>query len=221
MRVIEVGIEQRRNEMAGETGDPRENPPTNDIVRHDYLPPYPVPEESIDLTPLDFYSWGHLKALVYATPVDDVDTLRNRIVVGCETIRNFPGIHQRFRPIGSGQRRRDRGATSDELDNLAAASSCETPRIGPGGGGVESCRRRDPGRGAKLSAWEEQARRWESGSDKVENREQRGCRSKQQVLCDEVLFRQIKDPSPVARSPHEVADLGPPGLHDSSGRVVS
>ncbi|KAJ8866800.1 hypothetical protein PR048_032661, partial [Dryococelus australis] len=35
MRVTVVGMEQRRNEGAGETGDPRENPPTNGIVRHD------------------------------------------------------------------------------------------------------------------------------------------------------------------------------------------
>ncbi|KAJ8882901.1 hypothetical protein PR048_014732 [Dryococelus australis] len=35
MRIIEVSMEKRRNERAGETGDPRENPPTNGIVRHD------------------------------------------------------------------------------------------------------------------------------------------------------------------------------------------
>ncbi|KAJ8869236.1 hypothetical protein PR048_030808 [Dryococelus australis] len=35
MRVIEVNMERRRNEEAGETGDARENPPTNGIVRHD------------------------------------------------------------------------------------------------------------------------------------------------------------------------------------------
>ncbi|KAJ8890507.1 hypothetical protein PR048_010016 [Dryococelus australis] len=35
MRVIEENTEWRRNEGAGETGDPRENPPTNGIVRHD------------------------------------------------------------------------------------------------------------------------------------------------------------------------------------------
>ncbi|KAJ8875149.1 hypothetical protein PR048_023042 [Dryococelus australis] len=33
MRVIEVNMEQRRNEEAGETGDRREDPPTNGIVR--------------------------------------------------------------------------------------------------------------------------------------------------------------------------------------------
>ncbi|KAJ8890842.1 hypothetical protein PR048_010351 [Dryococelus australis] len=31
-----------------------------------------------------------------ATPVYDVGTLHNRIMVGCETIRNLPGIHQRI-----------------------------------------------------------------------------------------------------------------------------
>ncbi|KAJ8895468.1 hypothetical protein PR048_000801 [Dryococelus australis] len=35
MWVIEVSMEQRRNERAWETGDPRENPPTNGLVRHD------------------------------------------------------------------------------------------------------------------------------------------------------------------------------------------
>ncbi|KAJ8875400.1 hypothetical protein PR048_023295 [Dryococelus australis] len=33
--LIEVSMEQRRNEEPGETGDPRENPPTNGIIRHD------------------------------------------------------------------------------------------------------------------------------------------------------------------------------------------
>ncbi|KAJ8865847.1 hypothetical protein PR048_033369 [Dryococelus australis] len=34
MRVIEVNMERHWNEGTGETGDPRENPPTNSIVRH-------------------------------------------------------------------------------------------------------------------------------------------------------------------------------------------
>ncbi|KAJ8885674.1 hypothetical protein PR048_011872 [Dryococelus australis] len=46
-----------------------------------------------------------IAALVYETLVDDVCTLRNRIVAGCETIRNFPGIHQRI--LVSIQRRAD------------------------------------------------------------------------------------------------------------------
>ncbi|KAJ8895297.1 hypothetical protein PR048_000622 [Dryococelus australis] len=35
MRAIEVSMEQHQNEMVGETGDPRENAPSNGIVRHD------------------------------------------------------------------------------------------------------------------------------------------------------------------------------------------
>ncbi|KAJ8873855.1 hypothetical protein PR048_024691 [Dryococelus australis] len=34
MRAVEVNMEWRRNERAGETGDPQDNPPTNGIVRH-------------------------------------------------------------------------------------------------------------------------------------------------------------------------------------------
>ncbi|KAJ8898071.1 hypothetical protein PR048_003431 [Dryococelus australis] len=42
-----------------------------------------------DANPLDFTLWGHLKALVYATLVYYVGTLRNRIVAGCETNQEF------------------------------------------------------------------------------------------------------------------------------------
>ncbi|KAJ8895757.1 hypothetical protein PR048_001095 [Dryococelus australis] len=35
MWVFEVGMERSRNEMVGEMGDPRENPPTNGIVQQD------------------------------------------------------------------------------------------------------------------------------------------------------------------------------------------
>ena len=55
--------------------------------------PIPWPPRSPDLNPLDFYLWGHLKALVYATPVPDEEIHRARIVEGCDTIRHSPGIH--------------------------------------------------------------------------------------------------------------------------------
>jgi hypothetical protein len=35
--------------------------------------------------------------LVYSSPVDDVETLRNRIVAGFQTIRNMPEILDRLR----------------------------------------------------------------------------------------------------------------------------
>ncbi|KAJ4437144.1 hypothetical protein ANN_17279 [Periplaneta americana] len=52
---------------------------------------------SPDLNPIDFYLWGHLKSLLYSSPVPDMESLRNRIVAGCEEIRNTPGIWDRVR----------------------------------------------------------------------------------------------------------------------------
>lgn len=59
--------------------------------------PQPWPPRSPDLNPLDFFLWGHLKSLVYTTPVENVDNLRNRIIEACDTIRNTPGIFERVR----------------------------------------------------------------------------------------------------------------------------
>ncbi|KAJ8877591.1 hypothetical protein PR048_022046 [Dryococelus australis] len=50
------------------------------------------------ISPLCTYLFcGPDEALVYATRVDDVNTLRDRTVAGCETIGNIPEIHQRIR----------------------------------------------------------------------------------------------------------------------------
>ena len=62
-----------------------------------HLGPVPWPASSLDLSPLDFFLWGHLKTLVYATPVDHVDDLPPRIVDGCNTIRTTPGLLARVR----------------------------------------------------------------------------------------------------------------------------
>lgn len=50
--------------------------------------PFRWPARSPDLTPLDFFLWGHLKQLVYNTPVNTREELLNRIQMGCEVIRN-------------------------------------------------------------------------------------------------------------------------------------
>ncbi|KAJ4428366.1 hypothetical protein ANN_24385 [Periplaneta americana] len=55
------------------------------------------PPRSPDLNPLDFYLWGHLKSLVYSSPVPDLESLRNRIVACSEDIRNTPGVWDRVR----------------------------------------------------------------------------------------------------------------------------
>ena len=57
-----------------------------------HLGPVPWPARSPDLNPLEFVLWGHLKALVYTTPVDHVDDLLPRIVDSCNNIRTTPGL---------------------------------------------------------------------------------------------------------------------------------
>jgi hypothetical protein len=47
---------------------------------------------SPDLNPVDFYVWGHLRALVYSPPVKDVESLQQRTVNDCYIIHNTPGI---------------------------------------------------------------------------------------------------------------------------------
>ncbi|KAJ8875384.1 hypothetical protein PR048_023279 [Dryococelus australis] len=58
------------------------------------------PPRSPDLNPLHFYLWGHLKAFVFATRVHALDTVRDRILAGCETYQEYtrdaatyPGVH--------------------------------------------------------------------------------------------------------------------------------
>lgn len=69
--------------------------PNRWIGRGVEVPNQPWPPRSPDLNPLDFFLWGHLKSLVYTTPIQHLEDLRNRIIVGCETIRNTPGLLQR------------------------------------------------------------------------------------------------------------------------------
>ena len=52
------------------------------------LGPVAWPPRSPDLTPLDYYIWGHMKTLVYETKVDSRTELRPRIFAVAEQIRN-------------------------------------------------------------------------------------------------------------------------------------
>jgi len=45
---------------------------------------------SPDITPLEYYLWGHIKSLVYETNVDSRAGLRDRIFAAAEHIRNHP-----------------------------------------------------------------------------------------------------------------------------------
>ncbi|GFY22248.1 putative DD41D transposase [Trichonephila clavipes] len=55
------------------------------------------PARSPDLSCLDFYFWGHMKLLVYDTPVDNAEELVARIAVAAGEIRNSPGVFQNVR----------------------------------------------------------------------------------------------------------------------------
>jgi len=45
---------------------------------------------SPDLTPLDYYTWGHMKTLVYETKVKSRAALHDHIFAAAEHIRNHP-----------------------------------------------------------------------------------------------------------------------------------
>nr|CAH7727295.1 unnamed protein product [Callosobruchus chinensis] len=56
-----------------------------------------LPELLEDMNPLDYFLWGYLKSLVYKTPVQNEEDLRNRIVDSCLIIKNTPHIFERVR----------------------------------------------------------------------------------------------------------------------------
>lgn len=59
--------------------------------------PVQWPPRSPDLTPLDFYLWGHMKALVYETPVTSDMDLIGRIAEAAARVRDTPGQFERVR----------------------------------------------------------------------------------------------------------------------------
>lgn len=59
--------------------------------------PVAWPPRSPDLNPLDFYLWGHLKEIVYKTPVNTREELLERIENAFNTIRGDHNICRRVR----------------------------------------------------------------------------------------------------------------------------
>jgi len=57
--------------------------------------PITWPPLSADLTPMDFFPSGHIKALIYKSPVDSEEEFTARIVEAAATIRQQPGISER------------------------------------------------------------------------------------------------------------------------------
>ena len=52
------------------------------------------PPRSPDLTPLDFYLWGHMKWLVYTLSSINEEDLVNKIMDDAIAIKNDPGVIQ-------------------------------------------------------------------------------------------------------------------------------
>ncbi|GBN38054.1 hypothetical protein AVEN_196045-1 [Araneus ventricosus] len=59
--------------------------------------PVPCPPLSPDLLSLDYFLWGHLKSLVYPTPVDSDEDPVARISVDAARVREIPAIFERVR----------------------------------------------------------------------------------------------------------------------------
>jgi hypothetical protein len=55
------------------------------------------PAQSPDLNPLEFWLWGHLKALEYSARINDLEVLLERVENACQEIRVEPGIFDRAR----------------------------------------------------------------------------------------------------------------------------
>ncbi|GBN74072.1 hypothetical protein AVEN_168703-1 [Araneus ventricosus] len=52
---------------------------------------------SPDLSCLDFFLWGHLKSLVYESPIDSDEDLVARISVAAGDVGEMPGVFEKVR----------------------------------------------------------------------------------------------------------------------------
>lgn len=50
------------------------------------------PPRSPDLSSIDYFLWGHLKAIIYETPVDSIEDLVARLSIAAASVREMPGI---------------------------------------------------------------------------------------------------------------------------------
>ena len=53
------------------------------------------PARSPDLTPCDFFLWGHLKSKVFTTPPESLQILRQRVCDEFDNLRQNPGMIRR------------------------------------------------------------------------------------------------------------------------------
>ena len=59
--------------------------------------PIAWPPRSPDLSSLDFFLWGHMKTLIYETPIETEEELVARITAAAYQIQNIPAVFERVR----------------------------------------------------------------------------------------------------------------------------
>lgn len=72
----------------------------NEVFRNRWIGrggPVHWPARSPDLTALDFFLWGHVKSLVYETPIPNAEELLGRVMAACAHVQDMPGIFHRVR----------------------------------------------------------------------------------------------------------------------------
>lgn len=57
------------------------------------------PPRSPDLTPLDFFLWGHLKTVVYADPPAILQNFKNKITVACRQLTKEQILAATYREV--------------------------------------------------------------------------------------------------------------------------
>jgi hypothetical protein len=63
------------------------------IIYH--LTAFHWPGRSHDMNPLDLYVCGHINSVLYATPLNDVMELQQKVIAICEDIRKRNGVFER------------------------------------------------------------------------------------------------------------------------------
>ena len=76
------------------------------------------PPRSPDLNPIDFYLWGHLKGIVYATDVDTQEGPWHRVQDAATLVRNSPGVFERVRSSLLRRANACVGANGSHFENL-------------------------------------------------------------------------------------------------------
>lgn len=90
----EFNLDTRMNLFFQQDGAPAHNAIIvreylNQTFGHKWMGTYgPVqwPPRSPDITPLDYFLWGHLKTVVYANPPINIEDLKNKIIIACSEL---------------------------------------------------------------------------------------------------------------------------------------